>query len=264
MKKACILVTLLFACASAHWINTSELLNQGKRPEPGSDYVHFIANEEMVFKLDHQTTTKWKIRPDQPPCTLSISSGTSVIKSCVVEKGSLSFKQILEPGVYKVKVSGNARIEFLKWRVHKMKAMIPMGGGVPAFIVIHNKKVSYFRAAPDTVPVLKIKGPTKVFIYVRVDVPDLETMQTLDVAVTDKVDGKEISHKTASKHKSKKALYMDNKTVFPGKALIITFDVPNGNHEYAVTMKGPHGAVKFYAENQSQTGSQNHQRVLRW
>jgi hypothetical protein len=263
MKKVCLLVSLLLASASAHWINTSELLiDQSRHPEPACEFVQYTAHQEIALKLDHQITTKWKIRPNQPTCTLSIIKGTVIVKSYIVDKGSLTFKQLLEPGVYKIVATENARIEFYEWRVHKMKAMIPVGGGCPVFIIIHNKKVSYFRAAPDTIPVLKIKGPTRVFIYVRGDVPGNETMRTLDVTVTDKIDGKEISHKTASKRKSKKAVYMDNNAVFPGKALIITFDVPNGNHEYAVALKDLHGSVKFYAESQNE--GKHHQRAIRW
>jgi hypothetical protein len=266
MKKVCLLVSLLLASASAHWINKSELMiNPNQHPESGCEYVQYTAHQEMPFTLDNQKTMKWKIHPDQPVCTLSIVKGGAIIKSCVIDKGALTFKQLFEPGTYKILATSNARIEICEWRVHKMKAMVPVGGGAPAFIVTHNKKVPYFRAAPDTIPVLKIKGTTKAFIYVRVDVPEKETMRTLDVTVTDKVDGKQISHKTVSTRKSKKAVYAGNKAVVPGRALIITFDVPSGNHEYAVTLNGPHGVVKFYAEkSQNKTESQHRQRTIRW
>jgi hypothetical protein len=267
MRNMCLLVPLLFASAFPHWINNSGLLiTSGKRAEMEYDYSQCTAHQEMAFRLDTQKTTKWTIRTRQPSCTLSIVKGSSVIKTCIVDKGSFTFKQQLEPGTYTARSTADARISLYEWRVQKMKAIVPAGGGILAPIVINNKKISYFRASPDTIPEIKIPGPTKAFIYVRVDVPDKEKAVTLDVTVTDKASGMMISHKTATKYRSKKAVYVNNKTDIPGQALIISFDVPDGNHEYAITLKGVHGAVKGYAEvkKRTQKETRNHQRAIRW
>jgi hypothetical protein len=264
MRKICLLIPLLFTSVFSSWINKSELLINQKIPESVSEYAQCTANQEMVFELDNQKTTKWKIHTIQPLCTLSIVKGSTLVKSTIVKNGSFTFKQLLEPGTYKAISSADARISLYEWRVLKTKSIIPVGGGIVAPIVINNKKVSYYRAAPDTIPVFKIKGPTKTLIYIRADVTGMQKTSTIDVTITDKVDGKVISHKTASKYKSKKAVYTDDKTLIPGQALIITLDVPSGNHEYSVLLGGAHGAVRTKIEFHKKMVTAHTQRPIKW
>jgi hypothetical protein len=267
MKRIVIMVSLLFVSGYSHWINKSGMLSgAGPNNESAaqSGYALLSADKETHFVLTSQQTTKWIIRAKQA-CTLSIYKQSSSVRSFSVAQGSSSFKLLLEPGSYRAVASADAKVKYLEWKVHKIKSIIPLGGGIPATLVVNDKKTRYYRAGKDTVPVFRIKGPTIAYMYARVDVPVDAAMNTLDVSITDKQDKKVISRKTASKRKSAKALYADNTTIVPGKALIITFDVPQGNHEFAVALNGAHGAVKCYAEGQNnKNGTRHRQRTIRW
>ena len=267
MKRIVIMVSLLFVSGYSHWIDKSGMLSgTGLNNESAakSGYALLSANKETPFVLTSQQTTKWILRAKQA-CTLSIYKQASSVRSFSVAQGSNSFKLLLEPGSYRAVATADAKVKYLEWKVHKIKSIVPLGGGIPATLAVNNKKIKYYRAGADTVPVFRIKGPTLAYLYARVDVPANGSMNTLDVTITDKQDKKVISRKTASKRKSVKALYADTTTIVPGKALIITFDVPQGNREYAVALKGAHGGVKCYAEGQNnKNGTRHRQRTIRW
>jgi hypothetical protein len=256
---------ILSTFSFAHWTNKSALLTgPDKQPSTDVESVKNVANNKIAFSIDKQLTTKWTIRNTQPVCTLSIFKGSSVIGSHIINTKSFTFKQQLDPGSYTLISSSDVRISVYEWRTYKLKALVPIGGGNLSYININNKKESYYRASSDTIPVFKITGPTIAFTYVRCDVPKADMVGTIDVTITDKTNNKVISHKTATKQKSKKAVYLDNVKVVPGHALIISYDVPSGEHEYSVLLNGNHGIVKMYAETQKKKTKPKHQKSIAW
>lgn len=251
MIKIFLCVVLFSLPAYTYWANRSYLLTNPKQPQQNTaqtkpSYAVFVPGQEMIFKLEDKNSCQWFFYTDAQ-CTVSIYMNITLVHSTVLDKGKTQFKQFLEPGNYNVVTTAAAQGKLLLWKERKMKALAPLGGGCPVYITHSNRQLTYYRISRDTVPVLKIKGPTVAYVFIRADVPVQAQKETLDIVILDKENNKKIARKSQSVRKSQKATYLDLKNVVPSTAAIITLIIPEGIRHYEVIGTPQfHGSVKFY------------------
>lgn len=249
MRKALVLIALILLAppARASWKDATDSI-QGSRVSVNVDgkqkeYLELIPGKPAQLNLEKKTSTRWKIDA-KGRGKLTLAKDGSPEQAKVIAKGENDFKIFLEPGKYKIVSSIGAHARCFIWKKRNLASLVPDGGGFATYMQSGDQKFAYYRATPDTLPVLSLKGPTTAYIFFRANLPKDAQKVSIDVAVMD--GDSVVAHKISDAVKSLKAEPSEDTSLSISEAIVLKVSVPEGNKKYTIHPNKCSGYVKFY------------------
>ncbi|GEM_PF-6683359 len=240
-------LSLAIVPARASWNDVTDSI-QGSHVSVGAEgkqkkFLELIPGKPVQIELKKKTSTRWKIESNGKG-NLTLAMNGAPVQSKVIAKGENDFKIFLEPGKYKLTTTIGARAKCFFWRKRKLTSLVPDGGGYATYMETGDQKFAYYRATPDTVPVLGLRGPTHAFIFFRADIPKGAHKVTVDLTV--KSEDSTVSHKIMELAPSEKSGVFEDSARSISEAMVVKIEVPDGLRKYSIHLNKCTGFVKFY------------------
>lgn len=250
MRKIQTFFLLLLMCQASLWASWNEitaslsgpqLTVKSKRGE--RTYLELAPGKPLVVDMQKKSSIRWKVQAEGDG-KFTIHTGKAEVFSRSVQKGTNDLKVYLEPGTYQIRCTTPARVRSFIWKKRKLTSVVPEGGGFAVYLRINDKNYAYYRTVSDTIPVLKVEGPTTAYVFFRTDIPEDRNRGKVDITITE--NDSVIEHRISRVPKSKKTSLAENGATSLSEAFVLNLKVPKGIHRYSVIPHGCTGVVKFY------------------
>ena len=187
-------IFIIFICccfpAFSFWADKTSLIKTTmivvKNRDGAKKYADISGGNKVPVLLKSKESIQFDFFIDRPGLFTITKAGQDVLKKDL-PTGKGEIKKFLESGTYTISFTGIGKFKFFIWKEREMVSLMPEGGGYPFNINVRKKMYTYYRANDDTIPKLKLKGPTVGYVFIRADIPSGKANAKMELQI---VEGK--------------------------------------------------------------------------
>ncbi len=255
MKRFAFLISALIpASLMGAWVDMTDLA-EGPRATVGKKrYLQLSPNTPVRIKVKKSMSVKWKLKSDKDGKLWYVNRKNGKRREFPFKAGRSEIRMHLTAGTYDFYASPEAIARIYRYIRRRWKPIQPEGGGYPVVLLVGENRYTYYRA--DREIVVKVKGPTKLYLFFRAFMKDRRKVK----AKLKVYEGSKLLKSAIRTLKpSRRAVFFTGKDSLPASVpLKLTLKVPEGLHRYRVVVSGAPGAIKPYVhKKRSKRGDRN-------